>query len=296
MANLHYYLVYYLLIIPLSYLPFFLLYRISDILFLILYYLVPYRRKVVSTNIKNSFPEKSAQQHAEISRKFYRHLCDLIVESLKTFTISKKQAERRMKHRNPELLNRFFEEGRNVVMVGGHYGNWELFAVTIDQAIKHQSVALYTALDNKFFNQKMLRSRSRFGLKMLPFQTIKQELNEGNAQPSVTIFGADQCPRKSQRAFWMEFLNQETGVQYGTEKFAQDYNMPVVQGNIYKIKRGYYEVVYTLLKEHPRQTDYGEITTLHTRFLEKIIQQQPEYWLWSHKRWKYQRSEVPVHD
>nr|WKN37385.1 lysophospholipid acyltransferase family protein [Tunicatimonas sp. TK19036] len=292
MANLQYYLFYYLLILPLSRLPFFLLYLISDFLFLVLYYLFPYRRKVVFTNLKNSFPEKTTQQLVEIERKFYRHLCDLIVESLKAFTISKEQARKRMKHINPEVLNRFFDEGKNVVMVGGHYCNWELFAVTIDQEIKHQSVALYTSFKNKFLNQKMLESRSRFGLKMLPFQDIKQRLSECNACPSVTIFGADQSPRKSQRAYWMEFLNQDTGVQYGTEKFARDYDMPVVQGNIYKVKRGYYEVVYTLLTEHPCQTEYGEITTMYTRFLEKVIQKQPEYWLWSHKRWKHKRPEV----
>ena len=292
LATLPYYLLYFLIILPLSRLPFFVLYRVSDLLYLTLYYLVPYRRAVVTANVRNSFPEKTAQQHTEIVRKFYRHLCDLLVESLKTFTISEEQAMRRMKHRNPELLDRFFEQGKHIVMVGGHYGNWELFAVTIDQAIKHQSVALYTALDNKFFNQKMLQSRTRFGLKLLPFQQIKQQLDGGNSSPSVTIFGADQCPRRSQRAYWMEFLNQETGVQYGTEKFAHDYDMPVLQGNIYKIKRGYYEVEYTLLAEQPRETAFGEITELHTRFLEKIIQRQPEYWLWSHKRWKYQRSEA----
>lgn len=287
-----YYLLYYLIILPLSILPFPILYLISDFFFLILYYLAGYRRKIVFTNLKNSFPEKSAWELKQIERKFYHHLCDLIVESLKTFTITKKQASKRMKHKNPELLDRFFEEGRNVLMVGGHYGNWELFAVTIDQQMKHQSVALYVPFNNKFLNNKMLQSRSRFGLKMLPIQAIKQQLQELNQEPTVTIFGADQSPRKSQRAFWMEFLHQDTGVQYGTEKFARDYNMPVVQGNIYKIKRGYYEVIYTLITEDPCQTKYGEITTLHTRFLEKIIQKQPEYWLWSHKRWKHKRPEA----
>lgn len=292
MAKLLSNLIYHLLVIPLSRLPFSILYRISDFLFFILYYLLRYRREVVSTNIRKSFPDRSLQQHIRIERKFYRHLADLIVESLKTFTITKKQADRRMRYRNPELLDRFFDEGRHVVMVGGHYGNWELFAVTVDQEIKHQSVALYTALENEFINRKMLESRSRFGLKMLPFSSIKQQLDQSGSYPTITIFGADQCPRKSQRAYWMKFLNQDTGVQYGTEKFARDYDMPVVQGNIYKVKRGYYEVEYTLLTEHPRQTEYGEITTLHTRFLEKIIQQQPEYWLWSHKRWKHRRPKA----
>ncbi|MEQ9443725.1 MAG: lysophospholipid acyltransferase family protein [Cyclobacteriaceae bacterium] len=285
------YLLYYLIILPLSLLPFSILYLISDFLFLVVYYLIGYRRKVVFTNIKNSFPEKSAREHRKIERKFYHHFCDLVVESLKTFTITKEEAALRMKHKNPELLNRFYDNGQSIVMVGGHYCNWELFAVTIDQQIKHQSVALYTAFKDKFLNEKMLKSRSRFGLKMLPFQAIKQQLQEHNQEPTVTIFGADQSPRRSQRAYWMEFLHQDTGVQYGTEKFAREYNMPVVQGNIYKIKRGYYEVIYTLITDTPCQTEYGEITTLFTRFLEKVIQKQPEYWLWSHKRWKHKRPE-----
>lgn len=284
-------ILFYLIILPISRLPFWVLYRISDFLYFILYLVFGYRKKVVGFNLQNSFPEKSSSEIHTIEKAFYKHLCDLVVESLKAFSISKEQANSRMKHKNPEIFDKYYREGKSVVLVGGHYGNWELYAVSIAQQIKHRAVALYTPLKNKYFNKKILKSRSKFGLELLPIHEIKKRMVEMTKQPTVVMFAADQSPRKSQRAYWMEFLNQDTGVQFGTEKFAKDYDLPVIFGNIYKRKRGYYEVEYSLLTENPTQKSYGEITHAHTKQLEKVILQDPRYWLWSHKRWKHKRPE-----
>ena len=284
-------LLYYLVILPLSSLPFWILYRISDFMYLILYQVIGYRRKVVQQNLRNSFPEKSSEEIIKIEKGFYSHLCDLIVESLKAFTISEKQATKRFTCKNEEMVDAFYDKGRSIVLVGGHYGNWELYAVTVCQQIKHRPLALFTPLKNTFFNEKILRSRSKFGLEMLPIQSIKKRMAEVNKVPTAVIFAADQSPRKSQRAYWMEFLNQDTGVQFGTEKFAKDYNLPVIFGNIHKLKRGYYEIRYSLITDNPTGTAYGEITEAHTRMLEREIQKEPQYWLWSHKRWKHKRPD-----
>lgn len=284
-------LLYYCVILPISYLPFWILYRISDFFYLIIYHLVGYRKKVIRANLQKSFPEKTKKELKKIESKFYAHFCDLVVESIKAFTISKETAQIRMKDRNIEIINQFKKQNKQVVLVGGHYGNWELFAITIGMALEYKPLALYTPLQDKFINEKITNSRSKYGLEMLAIQEIKNKMNEINQDLYVTIFGADQSPRKSQKAYWMTFLNQETGVQFGTEKFAKEFKAVVIFANIYKVKRGYYEVQYDLICEDASQTNYGFITETHTKMLEKVINNEPEYWLWSHKRWKHPRPE-----
>ena len=285
---------FYLVILPISKLPFWMLYLISDFLYLILYRIIGYRTKVVRQNLTNSFPDKTEKEILTIEAKFYSHLCDLVVESLKAFSITLEEAKLRMKDRNIEVVNQYFKQKRQVVLVGGHYGNWELFAITIGATTDHKTLALYTPLKNKFINEKITKSRSKYGLGMLSITEIKDKLNDINSDLYAIIFGADQSPRKSQRAYWMKFLNQETGIQFGTEKFAKEFNAVVIFTNIYKVKRGYYELQYDVITEQPNQEELGFISKTHTQMLEKVIQQQPEYWLWSHKRWKHTRPEGEV--
>lgn len=282
-------ILYYGVLIPFSYLPFWALYLFSDFIFFWIYHVIGYRRKVVFTNIKNSFPDKLTSELKKIEKEFYRHLCDLVVESIKTFSISKKEATKRLKIKNPEVTNRFFDQGKDIVAVGGHNSNWELYAVVCAMQIKHKPVALYTSMTNAFFDKKMRESRSRYGLDMIP-TSRKSQLLDGRKEPTVYIFGIDQCPKKTQRAYWTEFLNQETAVQFGAEKFAREHDFPVVFGNIRKLKRGYYEVEYKVLCEDVKELAVGEVMLRGTQMLESCIKEQPAYWLWSHKRWKYKRE------
>ncbi len=287
-------LLFYLVILPISKLPFGMLYLISDFLYLILYKIIGYRTKVVRSNLENSFPDKTSSEIKKIEAKFYSHLCDLVVESLKAFSISLDEAKERMKDRNIEVVNQYYKQGRQVVLVGGHYGNWELFAITIGATTEHKALALYTPLKNEFINDKITKSRSKYGLGMLSIKEIKSKLTEINSDLYATIFGADQSPRKSQRAYWVKFLNQETGIQFGTEKFAKEFNAVVIFTNIYKVKRGYYELQYDVITEQPNEEEFGYISKTHTEMLEKVIQEQPEFWLWSHKRWKHKRPEDEI--
>ena len=282
---------YYGFILPISYLPYFLLYALSDFVFVVMYYIAGYRKKVVFENIRNSFPEKTEIEHKRIMRKFYRHLCDLILESVKGFSISEKQIRKRMTVKNPEVVNKYFEQGKDIIFVGGHFNNWEMLALGIGLISKHTPVAIYKPLNNKFFNQKVLNSRQKYGLMMRPMKQTKTCFDEKLDKPKTIIFGADQRPGNPQKAFWMEFLNQDTPVSFGVEKFGKEYNLPIVFGAIRKIKRGHYDFEYTLLFEEPAKTAYGEITKAHTLTLEKDIQDNPQYWLWSHKRWKHKRPD-----
>lgn len=290
-------ILYYLIILPISYLPYPILYGMSDFAYFVGFVLIGYRKKVVLGNIQRSFPEKSDAEHKKIMRKFYHHFFDLIVESLKGFTVSEKQIRKRMKMGDDKILHELKKTGRDIILVGGHYNNWEIFAHGIGLYCPQQPIGIYKPLKNQFFNQKMLDSRQKFGLLMCSMKETKQYFDQDFDKPKMIIFGSDQSPSNAAKAYWMNFLNQETGVLFGAEKYAKDYNYPVVYGRINKVKRGHYTVDFSLVTEHPQDEPYGMITQKHTKELEKDIVDKPEYWLWSHKRWKRTRPEgIELHD
>ncbi|PCJ83806.1 MAG: lipid A biosynthesis acyltransferase [Flavobacteriales bacterium] len=288
------YFLYYLVIIPISLLPFPFLYLLSDFFFIIIYHFVGYRKKVVLANLHNSFPEKSDKEINAVCKKFYRHFCDLIIESIKIFTISEKQVKKRMRILNPEVVNRFYDEGRSVVLVGGHVNNWELYAVAIDATLKHQSIGIYKKLKSPFWDNAMRKTRQKYGLRMVATKIVKDVFEQDKNKLTATIFGADQSPGNVKSAHWMTFLNQETAVTFGSEKYAKLYNMPMIYGEITKTKRGHYEMKYEVLTESPNEHPEGEITEMHTKQLEKAIKQAPQYWLWTHRRWKHKRKQETV--
>lgn len=285
-------LVYYLILLPLSLLPMRVLYGLSNVLYAVLYQAARYRKKVVRMNLQNSFPEFSELKLRQIERQFYTHFCDLIVESIKTFTISRKEIERRFTHRNKELFLKYFESSQHLTLVGGHSGNWELFAVSIAMHIPHQPVAIYTPLNNAFMNLMMLKSRSKFGLWMKNYREVKEIVADKTIdKPLAVIFGADQCPTIRQQPYWTQFLNQETAVQFGAEKFAKVNGAPVIYGFIHRLGRGRYEAEYRLITEKFDALPSGMITEMHTRMLEEDIRKDPSNWLWTHKRWKRKKSD-----
>ncbi len=287
-------LFFYGILIPISYLPYSVLYFISDGLYVVIYKLVGYRKKVVLQNIANSFPDKTSAEHLKIVNAFYKHLCDLVVESIKGFTISEEEVKQRMKVINPEYIDRFFDKGQSVILAGGHYNNWELFAVAIDAPIKHKAVALYKPLSNKFFDEKMRSSRSKYGLEMISTKASREEFEKTDGL-RVIILGVDQFPGRSTNCYWSTFLNQDTAMIFGAEKYAKEYNYPVLYGRINKVKRGHYAFEFSDAIEEPQQTGYGEITKTINYLLEKDIIARPQYWLWSHKRWKHKRPADYVH-
>lgn len=286
-------LLYYLVLRPFSLLPSWILYGISNGLFFVVYHLVGYRKAVVRVNLQNSFPELSAKKRLDIEREFFVHFCDLIVESVKAFSISESELDRRFTHRNPEIFQKFFDMGQHVTLVGGHNGNWELFAVSVAKHLPHQPLALFTPLNNKFMNNKIMQSRSKFGLWMKSYEAAKQIVKD-ESKPVTFIFGSDQCPKHFQKPYFTEFLNQETAVQFGTEKFSRDNNTPVIYGFIHKVKRGYYEMEYKLVCENPEELEVGMISEIHTRMLEEDIRNEPSYWLWTHKRWKREKKDFDM--
>lgn len=276
-----------------SVLPFWLLYRVSDLLYIVLYYFIGYRRKVVMSNLKNSFPEKSLAQLKQIEKEFYKFLCDLMLETLKTLTISKKQAVKRCYFDNIEFFNPFLEKNQKIILVLGHYGNWELGGAGITSQKNINLHVLYKPLSNKYFDKLIIKMRTRLGTKLIKMkETFRVILaNRKNKQIETYAFIADQTP-SPQNAYWTTFLNQDTPVFWGTEVIAKKLNYPVVYVTINRVKRGYYKMHATMLCENPKETSKGEISEMHTKKLEQDIINEPAIWLWSHKRWKHKRPNL----
>ena len=279
-------LLYYIIIIPLSLLPHFILYRISDLLCVIMKDILKYRKDIILGNIKRSFPKKTVDQQLEIYANFYRHFCDLLIENLKGFTITKTQIKIRLKMLNPELVNDYFEKGKSIILIGGHYNNWEITAQGCPIYLKHELYAIYKPLKSDFYNNKMRSTRSKFGLHLTPMKLTKKYFELETKNPKAIIFGSDQSPSNVKNAYWTTFLNQDTGFLFGAEKYAKDYNYPVIYVHIEKVKRGFYMVNFELICDSPKSLKHGEIMELFSKKLEKNIVDIPHYWLWSHHRWK----------
>jgi len=246
----------------------------------------------VLQNIKNSFPDKSTANHQLIMKKFYQHFCDLVVESLKGFVISEKQLRKRFSIVNSELVNIYFDQGKDVIFVGGHYNNWEILAQGVNLELKHKIVGIYKPLSNKYFDVKMKKSREKHGMLLCPIKETKVFLDRDLGRPKGTIFAIDQSPGNPDKSYWMNFLNQDTPVLFGAEKYAKEYNSPVIFCTINKVRRGYYEGELKLICEAPKTTNYGDVTEQNTKMLEKDIVANPEFWLWTHRRWKHKRKKT----
>jgi len=275
------------LLFLISLLPFGLLYLLSDILFFFLYHVFRYRRKVVAKNLLNSFPEKSISDLKGIEKRFYRHLSDLILESVKTLTISSGEIKKRYVFSNLHVISRYLNAGRSVIAVSGHYGNWEWGPVAIGLEFKEKVFVVFKPLSDKRFEHLINSMRSRFGTVMVPMKQTLRKLHEYKDIPHVLVLVGDQTPTREESQYFTTFLNQPTAVFLGVEKIALKTNDPIIYFTINKIKRGYYECVVKSLVEFPGQCSDFEITEAHTRELENNIRLKPEYWLWSHRRWKF---------
>ena len=271
-------------------LPLSVLYVFADFLYYILYYFPSYRKKVVWTNLKNSFPEKSDDELKTIAKKFYRHLADLFVETLKLSHMSDSEQQRRFTYTNLGVIDKLREENRDVIAVVGHYNNWE-WPTLLPHYLKYKTIIIYRPLQNKYFNKFVYKQRSKHGLVLTPTsQVIREIINyKLNNIKTLSVFISDQIPAKGDIKFWTTFLNQDTAVFTGAGKIASKYDMAVVFFYISKVKRGHYNLNVELLYDHTAGLSENEITETHVRRLEEIINYKPEYWIWSHRRWKHSK-------
>ena len=271
-------------------LPLRCLYLISDLLFVIVCYVARYRRKVILDNLRSSFPEKTEKERRKIARKFYQFICDLFIETLKVINIDTPQMRRRIRYSNPEIFDELYRKGKQVFFVTGHYGNWEWLG-TLEQTIPYHHSTLYRPLQNKVLDKFFHDLRIKYGTGVVPSNSAVRAINQYIQDNHLTAmcFLSDQSPHRDAIHYWTTFLNQDTPIYIGVEKLAKRYNTAVVYYEIRRVKRGYYEVDVTLITENAAETADMEITEKHVRLLEETIRRNPQYWLWSHRRWKHKR-------
>lgn len=284
------YYVFYAINWVLSLLPLRILYGFSPVIYFIIYHFPSYRRKIVRENLRNSFPEKSEQEIILVEKKFYHHLSDLFIEILKLVHMSDNELRRRFKIKDTEVLNKLFSEKRSIVAVMGHYGNWEWLTM-LSTVTNYKTVSIYKPLHNKHFEKLINSFRTRYGIVLTPMSAILRELIDDQRKNVLTLsaFIADQSPAKNEIKHWVNFLNQETPVYLGAEKIASRYDMALLYFHIIKVKRGYYEMEIDTLFEHTAGLPDNVLTEAHVRKLEKIIREKPEYWIWTHRRWKHKK-------
>lgn len=279
---------YYLFVLPLSKLPLWITYRFSDLFFLLLITVFPYRGKVIEENIARSFPNLTKKEHRKIKRSFYRYFADMVLEGVKNLGISEKELRKRFRIKNPELMEQLYKQNKSVLLVSAHYMNWEWMITGQDLFFPHQAIGIGMPLTSGYWDKKINTLRSRFGMKVIHAKIVKETFNAylQKEVPTATLVLSDQSPADSTKCYWMTFLNQTTGILFGAEQLANTYDQAVVFYLPKKIKRGYYEVELQLLTDEPRTLPWGEITETHAKLLEKRILEEPGPWLWSHKRWK----------
>jgi len=276
----------------LSLVPFPILYLLSDFCYYVLFYIIKYRRHVVMPNLRNSFPQKTEKELRVIEKKYFKFLCDNILESFKMLSISKAEITRRYKVNNPEEIRKHLDNGKSVIVTGGHYANWEWGNLAMKAYFDETVLIIYKPLADKNFEGFMNGMRSRFGSIMVPMKLTLRKIIEQKNNKYLAFFVSDQTPARVDQYHFIKFLNQDTAVFLGTEKIAKTTGNPLVFCHIDRVKRGYYEITFTTLFEDPESTSPLEITLAHSKKLESYINARPELWLWSHKRWKFKPENV----
>ena len=275
----------------LALLPMKILYFISDIIFLLVYYFPGYRKRVVKTNLQNSFPEKSKKELLDIERKFYKHFADFLIEMLALNHLSLKPLQKRCTFSNLEILDKFFVEKRDVAVIVAHYNNWEWYNFAT-YTFKHKPVVIYKPLQDKRFDNYINKIRSKHGVIISPMSNVIRDIIDLRNK-KITFaahFITDQTPAPGDIRYWTNFLNQDTPVYTGAEKIASKYDMAMVFFHIQKKGRGRYNLNVELLFEHTAGLPEHVITDVHVKHLENIIKERPEFWLWTHRRWKRKRA------
>ena len=271
-----------------SILPFRLLYFFSDIIYLLVYYIIGYRKSTVRHNLEMAFPDLSSAERLKIEKDSYHHLCDMFLEMIKTLTISDKEISKRFKFSNLEVYTDLEKKGKSIALMLAHYASYE-WVISMNHHIKFKGFAIYKKIANPHFDKLVRDIRSKFKATLI---TTKETIptiqsNEKNHILGVYGFASDQSPKASKAYHWTTFMNIKTPVHTGAEMLAKRFDMNVIFLRVKKIKRGYYEAGFEVLSENSKSVPDYQITDHFLRLVEEQIHEFPAYYLWTHKRWKH---------
>ena len=252
-----------------------------------------YRKKVTRANLAASFPEKNDAERRKIERQYYRHLADIAVEFVHNLFATPPAIKRRYRFVNRKLVDRYYEQGQTVILLSAHYNNWEYMVSSLNMQLLHHGIGVGKPLDDKLTAGFITRRRIRYGTEVVDQTDVRQVVDfyDRHHVPCALMMLGDQSPSNPHKSYWTTFFGRDTAFLYGPEYFARKYNYPVIYYRVDKTRRGRYEVTFSLLSEHPQQEPHYSIVERYARPLEEQIRQKPEYWLWSHRRWKHKRPE-----
>jgi KDO2-lipid IV(A) lauroyltransferase len=273
-----------------SRLPLKILYKISNVIYFILNYIVKYREEVIYKNLRNSFPEKNEKEIIRLKKTYLKNICEMIVESIKIPRMKRDKLLEMVELKNIDLLNKLFLDGKSAFIALGHIPNWELCGFTLPLICKQKLFAVYLPPKNKYFDNYIRKFRQSLGGKLVPSKQVFKTMLENKNETVLTYILADQAPPRGSEHYWTEFLNQDTAFLNGLEKMAKHLGFEVVFMSIIKLKRGKYMIEFQLLTDNVKNEPENSITEKYARALEKLIINNPSNWLWSHKRWKNTRT------
>jgi KDO2-lipid IV(A) lauroyltransferase len=269
--------------------PFPLLYLFSGFIRFLMHRVIGYRKNVIISNLKGSFPEKSEKEINSIVRSVYKNLADVSVEGIKAFSMSARQIKMRHYINNPEIIETFLSQGRSIIALPAHFNNWEWGSLSPGLFTKYPIIGFYKPLNNKYVDIFLRRSRSKFGTSLVSIYKTALEFKKNSGKPSIYIMAADQSPTNVKKSYWLQFFGKDTAFLHGPEKYCRMYNFPVAYVDVQRVKRGYYTLDITMLADNPSTLPEGEITRRYAEKLEEAIRKNPGSWLWSHRRWKLSR-------
>ncbi|MFH6969756.1 lysophospholipid acyltransferase family protein [Flavobacterium sp. FlaQc-28] len=282
------YILAYPLLWLISILPFRLFYLLSDCIYFLIYYVVGYRRKVVKENLALTLPHLSVEERKKIEKKFYQHMCDMFLEMIKTMSISPEEMEKRFTVTNLDLVQEYAEKGKSVILVASHYASYE-WLLTINRKIVFQGVAVYKKVANPYFDKLVRKIRSKYDTELVETKKAIPTMAQNQRDGILSMYGlaSDQSPKLDRIFHSMKFMGIEVPVHTGAEMLAKKYDLSVVFVKVNKIARGYYEATFVSLADNPNDYENFEITEKYLKEVEKQIYEAPEYYLWTHKRWKH---------
>ncbi len=275
-----------------SILPFPMLYAFSDFVCFLVYRVFGYRKKVVRNNLAMTLPHLSEKERLQIEKKFYSHMCDMFLEMMKTMGMSQKQMEKRYRFTNLDLYLEMEKKGKSIILLCAHYASYE-WLVSMNLHISFEGYGVYKKINNKYFDKLVKDIRSRFKTHLITTTETIATIERNHKVGKLGVFGlaSDQSPQASRAFHWAPFMGIETPVHTGAEMLAKRFDMNMIFLKSKKIKRGHYEATFELMAENPKEIPNYEISEDFLRRVEKQILEAPEFYLWTHKRWKHRKSD-----
>ncbi|MFV5695397.1 lysophospholipid acyltransferase family protein [Flavobacterium sp. LB3P122] len=273
-----------------SMLPFRVFYWLSDVVYFLVYYIIGYRKQVVRENLAMALPHLNKEERLIIEKKSYHHLCDMFMEMIKTMTISSEEMNKRFVITNIEVIKEYEKKGKSIMLIASHYASWE-WLITMNQKITFQGVAVYKQLANKYFDKLVRDIRSKYNTELVPTNKTIPLISSNQKNNIHCVYGlaSDQSPKADRIFHWDSFMGIEVPVHTGPEMLAKKHDMTVVFAKVKKLKRGYYELTIIPISDNPKSIpDFG-ITHTYIKEVEKQIREAPEYYFWTHKRWKHRK-------